>query len=309
MANIRPLKTLGVHPSRVSALAYSPGGDSIACGYQDGGVVSWDVATGGSRATYVEHATSSTDFVLSMAYSPDGALLAATNLGYYPARRERAVYIWRTNDKTLAYTLGGFRYQVYALAFTSDGALLAVGGDDSTVELYDVQSGEECGPTLPRLPYSVSSLAFRPHSRLLVAGCDGCEMRLWNLDAGAEERTIEGHVEWTSALAFHPSGSILASGGEDGAIILWDAATAQRIREVRSDNVWGDWVTSLAFNPRGTLLASASAERVVELWDTGTSERVTVVQHAGVRSVVFSPDGALLASGGNDGVKLWQMGQ
>ena len=97
--------------------------------------------------------------------------------------------------------------------------------------------------------------------------------------------------------------------GEDGAIILWDAATAQRIREVRSDNVWGDWVTSLAFNPRGTLLASASAERVVELWDTGTSERVTVVQHAGVRSVAFSPDGALLASGGNDGVKLWQIGQ
>jgi WD40 repeat protein len=263
-----------VHPSRVSALAYSPGGDSIACGYQEGGVVSWDVATGGSRATYVEHATSYTDFVLSMAYSPDG-----------------------------------FRYPVYAVAVTSDGALLAVGGDDRTVKLYDVQSGEECGPTLPRLPYSVSSLAFRPRSRLLVAGCDGCEMRLWNLDAGAEERTIEGHVEWTSALAFPPSGSILASGGEDGAIILRDAATAQRIREVRSDKVGKDWVISLAFNPRGTLLARASAERVVELWDTGTSERVTVVQHAGVRSVVFSPDGALLASGGNDGVKLWQIGQ
>jgi WD40 repeat protein len=106
------------------------------------------VAAGRSRATHAEHATSYTDFILCVAYSPDGALLAATNLGYYPARRERTVYIWRTTDESLAYTLGGFRYQVYAVAFTADGALLAVGGDDRWVKLYDVQSGEERGPTL-----------------------------------------------------------------------------------------------------------------------------------------------------------------
>jgi WD40 repeat protein len=118
MPHIKPLRPLGDHASRVSALAYSPDGDSITCGYRDGGVVSWDVATGRSHATYAEHAASSTDPILSVAYSPDGALLAAANLDYDAARRERAAHIWHTATAGLAYTLGGFRYWVYAIAFT-----------------------------------------------------------------------------------------------------------------------------------------------------------------------------------------------
>jgi WD40 repeat protein len=245
------------------SLAYSPHGDSITCGYQDGGVVSWDVATGTPRATYAEHAASYTDPILCVAYSPNGALLAGTNLGYYAARMKRAAYVWRTTDHALAYKLGGFRYWVYAVAFSADGVLLAVGGDDRWVKLYDVQSGEERGPTLPQLPYSVSSLAFSPQGRLLVAGCDGSQMKFWDLDAGAEERTVQGHFEWTWALAFHPSGSLVASGGEDGVIILWDSRTAQRVQILRRpDPTRGRWsgnsVNSLSFNPQGTLLASAS---------------------------------------------------
>lgn len=316
MTSITLLRTLGDHPSRIMALAYSPRGDSVTCGYQNGGVVSWDVATGTPRATYAEDSTSYSDPIRCVAYSPDGALLVGTNLGDYPDHMEWAVHVWRTTDHTLAYKLGSSPYWVDAAAFSADGALLAVGGHDCLVKLYDVQSGEERGPALPKLANWVSSLAFSPQGRLLVAGGGGSQMKFWNLDAGAEERTIEGHVEWTWALAFHPSGSLVASGGMDGELFLWDAGTAQREHILKrhdptSDRGLGNPVFSLTFNPQGTLLASASAEQGVELWDMATFERVALVQHEGVgsvRSVAFSPDGALLASGGDQGVMLWQIG-
>ena len=314
MTSLTLLRHFGEHAGRITSLAYSPRGDRITCGYQDGGVVSWDVATGTPHATYAEHGASSTNPILSVAYSPDGELLAATNLGYYPVHGERAVHVWRMTDDTLVYQLGGFRYWVYAVAFSPDGALLAVGGDDRWVKLYDLQSGKECGPALPQLSYSVSALAFSPHGRQLVAGCDGSQIKIWNLDAGSEQGIVEGHVEWTWALAFHPSGESFASGGEDGSIFLWDAVTARRLRDVNehliSPGAWGDdAVSSLAFNPPGTFLANANAGHTVALWDTTTGEPVAAVHHDGVRSVAFSPDGALLASGGDHGGNLWQVGK
>jgi WD40 repeat protein len=68
-----------------------------------------------------------------------------------------------------------------------------------------------------------------------------------------------------------------------------------------------DWVTSLAFNPQGTLLASANAQRVVEVWGIGTAEQMADLPHPGLRAVAFGPDGWVLASGGDEGVKLWQI--
>lgn len=313
--HIRLLRTLDARVSRVSALAFSPRGDSITCGYQDGGVVSWDLTTDTSQTVYAEHSTTYTDPVLCVAYSPDGTLLAATNLGYYPARRERVVYVWRTNDHALAYTLGGFRYPVYAVAFRADGRLLAVAGDDRVVKLYEAHSGAERHLAPAQLRTSVSSLAFSPTRGLLVAGCDGSEMHVWDVDTASEDHLLEGHVEWTTALVFAPSGLQFASGGEDGEIILWDAATMQRLRAVERPAVssawwWGeDAVSSLAFNPAGTLLASARANDCVELWDPTSGQRVSAAHHEGVRRVAFSPDGAQLASGGNAGVRLWRIEQ
>ncbi|KAF8533679.1 vegetative incompatibility protein HET-E-1 [Trichophaea hybrida] len=120
-------------------------------------------------------------------------------------------------------------------------------------------------------------------------------------------QSLEGHTESVNAVAYSPSGHILASASNDKNIALWDPSTGA-LRGTLVGHTEG--VTAVAFSPCGKLLASASRDCTIRLWDPAAEILCGVhKQHQKiVRAVTFSSDGQLFASGSDDcSVKLWDI--
>lgn len=117
---------------------------------------------------------------------------------------------------------------------------------------------------------------------------------------------LDGHQGHVKGIAFDPAGRTLASGGEDGRVLLWDLQSGELLGALGQI---GSAILSLAFDPAGQVLATGSRDNTVKLWDLGSGHRLRSLDgHTGeVSSLAFDPEGGFVASGSADGtVKLWE---
>jgi WD40 repeat protein/serine/threonine protein kinase len=189
-----------------------------------------------------------------------------------------------------------------AAAYSGDGALLAAGGEDGSIILWDTRTHQPTGITLAGHSGRINSLAFSPDKHILASGSEDGTIRLWDADSGeAIGQALSGHSESVWSVAFSPDGARLASGSEDNTVRLWDTATGAPIGEPLEGHE--DFVFSVAFSPDEARLASGSADGTVRLWDAATGEPLgaALLGHTDwVLTVAFDPDGTRLASSGAD---------
>ena len=185
------------------------------------------------------------------------------------------------------------------------GQIIASGNQDSTVELWDLQTGLPRG-ILASHTGSVRSVAFNPDGKRLATGSEDGTVRTWNLTTGLQLLTLETHSGPATAVAFSTDGTKLAA-GSNGTITIWEPTTGLHTGTLLNHT---NAIQSVSFSPDSTQLASGGPDEIVRVWDLGSEVPVWNLEgHTGtITSVSFSPDGTRLASGSEDTtVKVWNL--
>ena len=234
-------------------------------------------------------------------FSPDGKTLAVGSF-------DHSVQLWNlSTPHGTKKLLAGHKDEVYGVAFSPDGRMVASSDREGKVLIHDPSSGKIIHRLLGhhKMVYQV---AFSPDSRLLAsAGWDGSCI-IWSTKTAKALQSISQKGKKLNSVSFSPDGKTLATAANDGMVILWDWKKKKKRMEIQASK---GQVFSIAFSPNGRLLASAGDDKTIKIWKLGNGQLAqSLTGHKdGILSVVFSSDGKWLLSAGYDKTaRLWRVG-
>ncbi|MFL5329548.1 MAG: WD40 repeat domain-containing serine/threonine protein kinase [Gemmataceae bacterium] len=208
--------------------------------------------------------------------------------------------------------LQGHKGYVTALCFSNDGRLLASGGLDGTLRLWDVGMARPVERPLDQASGlgEVHHLRFSENSRTLYAGSTAMDGHNWRWDWISNNHTVRARFSAdgyrTSCFAATPDGTHLAAGSAS-AVLIYDGAGSKKPTILKGHT--GE-VRCLAYGGNGKRLFSGGQDKTVRLWEPGRyfgALRATYQGHTDtVTSMALSPDGSIVASASLDGtVRIW----
>jgi WD40 repeat protein len=192
--------------------------------------------------------------------------------------------------------------RILCLAYSPNGRILAGGGGDDPVRLWDADTGQEIRQCKESW---INAMTFSPGGSVLITGGAFKIIRLWEVATGKSFNQLKGHNSAVKSLALAPSadGLILASGDQEGSVILWELVFAKEITRFKGHT--GE-INALAFSPNHKVLASAGGDRSVRLWDVVNAKHLlTLDGRCEVHALTFLDDKTLASAGDDNKIHLW----
>jgi WD40 repeat protein len=260
----KPVKA--AHLTIVESLAFSPNGKYIASGaYQE--VILWDAQTGALR----QRITGFNDRVMALGFSPDSKLLATGGgmpteegevktlevpsgkvladiknghsdtvfgVSFSPDGKKLAtcgadkfVKVFEVPTGKFLKSFEGHTHHVLDVGWKGDGKLLASASADNTIKVWDYEKGEQVR-TIQGHGKQVTRLLFRGATPEFITVSGDQTVRMWNVDNGGNIRNFGGNNDFLYAVGISPDGTVVAAGGEEGIVRLYNGTNGQLVKSL-----------------------------------------------------------------------------
>ena len=290
----------------VQSFVFAPDGKTIATagGWTNNVVQLWDAQTGAHKTSLTGH----TQEVNSIAYSPDGTIIASgstdgtVRLWDVATGKQKAVLV-RTS--WIYFLLPWLSPSVNAVAYSPDANTLAAVSVDYTLRLWDTQT-TQLRATLAGHTGPVDAIVYSPHGKTIAtaSGWKDNTVRLWDAVTGETRAVLIGYTH-ISSVAYSPDGKTIATGGDyrSNALQLWDVPT-RKLKTRYTEHTDGT-LSSIVYSPDGrTIAAVGLRDNTVRLWNAKTGKHKATFKHDNTKgeydisAVAYAPDGQTIAAVG-----------
>ncbi|GJJ14935.1 hypothetical protein Clacol_009205 [Clathrus columnatus] len=309
MPHFTNIYTLSISQEKISSVAINLTGEWIAFGASKlGQLLVWEWQS----ESYVLKQQGHYFDMNTLAYSSDGQNIATGG-------DDGKVKVWNTTSGFCFVTFAEHTSAVSAVEFVKQGQVVFSASLDGTVRAFDMIRYRNFRTFTSPTPVQFSSLAVDPSAEVVAAGsADSFEIFMWSVQTGKLLDVFTGHEGPVSALAFSPTGNVLASASWDKSIRLWSVYGRSRTVEPFSLN---SDALSLAFRPDGLELAASTLDGQISFWNVDDGKQTSIIEGrkdiSGGRkigdrmtaankssgksftSLAYTADGSCLIAGGN----------
>ncbi|HTU91005.1 MAG TPA: sigma-70 family RNA polymerase sigma factor, partial [Gemmataceae bacterium] len=286
--------------ANASGFVFSPDGKILAAGGYDPAIHLWDLSTG-KKITQFDWKRDRTS-VTVLAFTPDGKTLIAGQ------KFHSKIGLWNVASGKQRRELDAKSGDIFTLALSPDGVLLATGSRKGGIPLWNVKTGELVGKLGKEGGRECYTVAFSPNGKILAAierdAKNQDSLSLWDVAAGKELHRFNGDIGlWSIVYSRDGKTLIVAS---SGAIRLLDAATGKEVGPTAGSPGYVGFAT---MSPDGRTLAYLR-QNDIQLWGMRTGREIGSIDahNNGIRSLAIAPNGqTVAASGGEHDISLWDV--